>query len=117
MSESTAPDLTTEATVRPDTPDADQIVTNVTVNQPTPDDVIDSVEEALPVIVTETKAGYRTTEFWVTVVTGLAVALNGIPLPESKEGYVLAGLAAVYAVARGLAKKGIPSVEPTAPLD
>ena len=65
-----------------------------------------------PVVVKETKEGYRTTEFWVTVLTSLAVVFNGVPLPESKEGYVVAFIAGLYAVARGLAKRGVPHVEP-----
>lgn len=67
--------------------------------------VIDTPEEAIPVLVTEAKKGYRTTEFWVTVVTALLLAFNGIPMPESIEGFAIAGLAGIYAVSRGLAKK------------
>ncbi len=80
-------------------------------------DVPDTPEEyeeladLAPVVVRESKEGYKTTEFWVSVVTSLAVVFNGVPLPESKEGYVVAFIAGLYAVARGLAKKGVPAVE------
>ncbi len=67
----------------------------------------DYVEHAL-VVAKETKSAWRTTEFWLTVVSILAVQFNGIPLPESKEGYVAAALAGLYALSRGLAKKGVP---------
>lgn len=66
----------------------------------------------VPEVVKESKAGYKTTEFWVTVVTAILVVLNGIPLPEKYEGAVVAALGAVYALSRGIAKKGVPVVEP-----
>lgn len=62
-------------------------------------------------IVKESKAGYKTTEFWVTVITALAVVFNGVPAPESKEGYIAAALAAIYAISRGLAKNKVPNTE------
>jgi hypothetical protein len=55
------------------------------------------------------KTGYKTTEFWVTVVTSILTLLNqsgfiGTPLPvEAIAGIV--GLVATYALSRGLAKK------------
>lgn len=70
-----------------------------------------STVEAAEVVIRESKAGWRTTEFWVTVIASLAVVFNGIPAPESKEGYIAAALAGLYAVSRGLAKKGVPVVE------
>lgn len=74
---------------------------------PTPEEF----SEAASVVVKETKAGYRTTEFWITVITSLAVAFDGIPAPESFEGFILAGLAGFYAISRGFAKKGVPAVD------
>lgn len=77
----------------------------------TPEEQKELVELA-PLVYKETRAGWRTTEFWITVVSALAVVFNGVPLPESKEGYVVALLAGLYAIARGLAKRGTPHVEP-----
>jgi hypothetical protein len=68
---------------------------------------------ALNTLVTESKKGYKTTEFWVTVAVALLTLLNGIPLPEKYEGAVIAGLAGVYALSRGFAKQGVPVVEPS----
>lgn len=73
---------------------------------------IADVEADARLVVKETKKGYKTTEFWLTILGSLAVVFNGVPLPESKEGYVVAALVGLYAVARGLAKKGIPDVRP-----
>ena len=63
----------------------------------------------------EVKAGWRTTEFWITVVVALGSLLWGANVldPEGAGtankvfGLVVSGLAAVgYTVSRGLAKKG-----------
>jgi hypothetical protein len=72
-----------------------------------------SLETDLPPLIKETKAGWKTTEFW----TGIAAALNDVisTLPPSDK-IALTGLAGVYAVARGIAKNGIPFVSsPGAP--
>lgn len=71
----------------------------------------DEAVPAIETVVRETRSGWRTTEFWITVATSLLVVVNGIPLPEKYEGVVVAALAAVYALARGLAKAGTPVVE------
>lgn len=76
-------------------------------------DAVTNVIYEAPEVVKETKEGWRTTEFWVTLVTAILVVLNGIPLPEKYEGAVVAALGAVYALSRGLAKQGIPSIEPS----
>lgn len=63
-------------------------------------------------IVRETKAGYKTTEFWLSLASGFAVAFGAVPTPHDAKGIVIAALVAIYAVARGLAKKGTPNVDP-----
>jgi hypothetical protein len=68
--------------------------------------------ESIPVIVSETRKGWKTTEFWVTVMLSLLTILDGIPLPEKFEGVVLGLLGVAYIVSRGVAKKGVPEVEP-----
>jgi hypothetical protein len=68
--------------------------------------------QSIPVVVTEAKAGYRTTEFWVTIALSLLTVLDGVPLPEKYEGFVLALLGVAYTFSRGIAKNGVP-----APLD
>ena len=53
--------------------------------------------------------GYKTSEFWVGAVTGLAITLNqsgilgSVVLPIEAIG-VIAGLVATYIASRGLAK-------------
>lgn len=70
-----------------------------------------AIEETIPAVVKEAKSGGKTTEFWLTIATSVLVVFNGIPLPEKFEGVVVAALAAVYALSRGLAKNGVPNVE------
>lgn len=83
----------------------------VNVNQDQVDDLVGS----LPAVIKESKAGYRTTEFWVAVIGSLLTVLNGVPLPEKYEGVVVALFGAVYILSRGIAKKGVPVVEPGTP--
>lgn len=71
----------------------------------------DDLAPAVNAVITESKKGYKTTEFWVSVSVALLTVLDGIPLPEKFEGFVVAGIAAVYAISRGVAKGGIPAVE------
>jgi len=55
----------------------------------------------------EIKSGYKTTEFWVTVLAGLGALLAGLAENvDSRWAIVAAALsAAAYAVSRGLAKR------------
>lgn len=71
----------------------------------------------IPAVIKETKAGYKTTEFWLTVLGLVAVNLNGVvmTLPDRYQAIASAILAGLYALARGQAKKGIPAIEPSAP--
>lgn len=71
----------------------------------------DALEDAIGAVVKESKGGVKTTEFWIAIATSVLVVLNGIPMPEQYEGYVVAALAGIYAISRGLAKKGVPHVE------
>lgn len=64
---------------------------------------------------TETKPGYLTTEFWLTIVVNVLVQANTIPVPEKWQG-VAALLSVIgYAISRGLAKHGVPRVVATIP--
>lgn len=64
-------------------------------------------------VVKESKAGYKTTEFWLTILSGIGVATDAVPTPHDTKGYALVVLVALYAIARGIAKRGIPSIEPS----
>lgn len=68
--------------------------------------------ESIPEVVSESKAGYKTTEFWLTVVGSVLVLLDGIPVPEKYEGLIVALTLIGYALSRGLAKSGVPVIEP-----
>lgn len=59
------------------------------------------------VVVQDVKAGYKSTEFWLTVLGLLALNLNGVvlTLPDKYQAIASAVLAAAYAVSRGIAKK------------
>lgn len=60
----------------------------------------------------ESKPGYLTTEFWVTIFTNVISLANlaGIwdYMPNKWSTVVLAIVNAAYAVARGQAKQGVP---------
>ncbi len=91
-------------------------VTDPTEPHQLPDvDAIQDVIGTLPDIVKESKLGYKTTEFWLTLCTSVLVLLDGIPLPEKWEGIVAGALVALYALSRGIAKSGNPVVEPAVP--
>lgn len=60
---------------------------------------------------TKVTKGYKTSEFWVTLITGLLVSLNqsgilgDVVLPIESLSAVIA-VAATYILSRGIAKKG-----------
>ncbi len=60
----------------------------------------------------ETKPAIRTTEFWVSVLTGAYMVLNttGVlnQIPAKWSGVLVAVITAAYAVSRGQAKQGVP---------
>lgn len=57
--------------------------------------------------VNETRRGWRTTEFWSAIVAAILDVATQIPFHDK---LVVSGVAAVYAVARGLAKNGVPDI-------
>lgn len=61
----------------------------------------------------ETKAGWKTTEFWLTVAGLVAVNAGDLvmTLPDKYQALASAALAGLYALSRGVAKKGIPDVK------
>lgn len=82
---------------------------------PTPEqqhfaDELDSVYDTVVPIVKETKAGYKTTEFWLVALTGLLINVQPA-VPEKWQAILTAALAGLYALARGHAKSGVPEVE------
>lgn len=107
------PNPTTAEAATEITPEgADVYVQSANVQVDTPTDSVEDIIEALPGAIKETKEGHKTTEFWLTLVGSVLVLLNGIPAPESKEAYIIGALLAVYTASRGIAKKGVPYVEP-----
>lgn len=78
-------------------------------------DATEALVAAIPEVVKESKAGFRTTEFWFTILTSILVVANAIPMPEKYEGIVVAALGGVYAISRGLAKKGVPDITVQSP--
>lgn len=96
-------------------PDEIQTDAPVVVNQTNVDAA--SLIPAVTTIVTEAKAGYKTTEFWVAIVVSLLTLLNGIPLPEKFEGVVVALTGVAYVLSRGLAKSGVPNEVVAVPTD
>lgn len=72
-------------------------------------DAIEGVIDSLPEVIRESKAGYKTTEFWMTIATVLCSLLAG--LPEKYGAIVTLGAVGSYTLSRGIAKKGIPHIE------
>lgn len=93
-----------------ETPQTDTVVVNDadTVNFDT-----EGLAPALTTIVTESKAGWKTTEFWVAAVVSLLTILDTIPLPEKFEAGVVGLITVAYVLSRGLAKKGVPAASVT----
>lgn len=57
----------------------------------------------------ESKPGWKTTEFWITVTTGLSSMLAGVIgiLPPEYAVIATSVSAGLYAFSRGLAKQGV----------
>lgn len=72
---------------------------------------LESLVAGAPGVVKETKAAYKTTEFWLALVVIVLTQLQLLHLP-GKYGDTIATVAAVasYTVSRGIAKAGTPSV-------
>lgn len=54
-----------------------------------------------------TKAGYKTTEFWGVMAAAILDVATQIPFHDKA---IVGAIAAIYAIARGLAKAGAPSI-------
>lgn len=69
----------------------------------------------VPAVVKESKAGYKTTEFWLALLLILLTQLGALHLP-GHYGATITTLAAggAYILSRGLAKSGVTHVEPSA---
>lgn len=102
--------------------DAPGVVTDVEdllEGDPTPEEIeagVRDLQEIIaeaPIVVKETKAGWKTTEFWATLAGLAAVNLNGVilTLPDKYQAIATGVLIGLYALSRGQAKKGIPAVE------
>lgn len=59
---------------------------------------------AAPVSVTPAKAGYKTTEFWLALLTGAATLVNE-HVPPTWKAVTMAVTSAAYAIARAIAKR------------
>lgn len=72
---------------------------------------VEDVITHVPDVIKESRDGWKTTEFWLAIVTGILVQIDAIPLPDKYEGWVATALVVAYALSRGLAKQGVPVVE------
>lgn len=66
----------------------------------------------------ETKAGYKTTEFWLTIIGVLFTQVGALDLP-GKYGKTIqtVALVAAYILSRGIAKAGVPTVDDSDPVE
>lgn len=90
------------------------VVVNQTVNNAPDTDAAEALIELAPQLIEETKKGYRTTEFWLTILGLVVVNVNGLvlTLPDKYQAIATGILAGLYALSRGQAKKGIPAIVP-----
>jgi len=51
----------------------------------------------------QVKSGYKTSEFWVTLLTMVGVGF-GLPIPPEVAVWVIGGMASVYTASRALVK-------------
>lgn len=75
--------------------------------------VYQQVSPLVPTIVSEAKAGYKTTEFYLVIAYEALTQTGAIHLPGTW-GKAAAGIAGIvaYVLSRGLAKSGVPNQEP-----
>lgn len=66
-------------------------------------------QPALPDIARESKPGYRTTEFWITILTLILNNLSVLPIPDRFQGITNVAAIVGYQLSRGLAKHGVPN--------
>lgn len=73
---------------------------------------VDVLYSHVPGVIQETKAGYKTTEFWLTIGGAFLTQIGALHLP-GKYGATIATVALVgsYALSRGVAKNGVPHSE------
>jgi hypothetical protein len=105
---SPAPIVQPETAITPDVP------VGQTAIAPAPDETagLGNLVEDVPVLIEETRRGWKTSEFWGAIV---AVAADvGLDL-GSKDKVLISALAAIYALARGVAKNGVANVTPAPP--
>lgn len=79
--------------------------------QPTRDEMLKEMVDNAPIVIRETKAGVKTTEFWLAVAASLLTVIDGVPLPEKMEGLVVGAIGVAYILSRGIAKRGVPQVD------
>jgi hypothetical protein len=61
----------------------------------------------VPVIIQETKEGYKTSEFWASIAAAIIPLLAGVP--EKFYVPLLGAITVAYTLSRGLAKRGVPA--------
>lgn len=70
-------------------------------------------------VAVETRPGWKTTEFWIVVLTNVGIiggqVIDVLHLPPRYAELGLVVVNAAYAIARGLAKTGVPNVVPETP--
>lgn len=106
----TAVDAAVTAAEHPTTTNIEKAATNVNNVVHNPQFSQDLSE--ISTVVSETRRGYKTSEFYTTLATvGADLGLD----ISTKEKLFITILAGVYALARGFAKAGVPNVTPVLP--
>src|SRR4051812_42647583 len=58
----------------------------------------------------ESKPGYLTTEFWITILILILNNLSVLPIPDKYQGITNVATSVAYILSRGIAKIGAPEV-------
>lgn len=117
-------DIRPESAATPDIPGA-VTATETALNNPTITNAASAIHADQPIVtelvsnvplaISETRRGWKTSEFWGVIAAAFA-SLGPIDVSD-KNKLLVTGLAALYAIARGLAKAGVPNASPVEPTD
>lgn len=68
------------------------------------------VLSALPGVIAEAKSGWKTSEFWISLLGIFGVQVGALDMSGVSPGVATAALMVAYVLSRGVAKLGVPHV-------
>jgi hypothetical protein len=77
--------------------------------------IVSTLVQDVPLAINETRRGWKTSEFWGVLVAAFTTVG---PIDVTDKNKLIVGVLAIgYALARGLAKAGVPNASPVEPTD